>query len=42
MSRRRYAEYAAEYAYVWSDLRRIVLVAGLLIVLLIVASFFIQ
>ena len=40
--RRRYSEYATEYAYVWADLRRIVLVAGLLIALLIVASFFIQ
>ena len=40
--RRRYAEYAEEYAYVWSDLRRIVLVAGVLIALLIAASFFIQ
>jgi hypothetical protein len=40
--RRRYAEYAAEYQYVWADLRRIVLVAGLLIALLIAASFFIQ
>jgi hypothetical protein len=40
--RRRYSEYAEEYQYVWADLRRIVLVAGLLIALLIVASFFIQ
>lgn len=40
--RRRYAEYAAEYQYVWSDLRRILLVSGVLVVLLIVASFFIQ
>ena len=40
--RRRYSEYVAEYQYVWADLRRIVLVAGVLIVLLIVASFFIQ
>ena len=40
--RRRYSEYAAEYQYVWADLRRIVLVAGFLIALLIVASFFIQ
>jgi hypothetical protein len=40
--RRRYSEYGEEYAYVWSDLRRIVVVAGVLIALLIVASFFIQ
>ena len=40
--RRRYAEYAAEYQYVWADLRRILLVAGVLIVLLVVASFFVQ
>jgi hypothetical protein len=40
--RRRYAEYAAEYQHVWSDLRRILLVAGVLIVLLVVASFFIE
>jgi hypothetical protein len=40
--RRRYSEYAAEYQYVWADLRRILLVAGLLVVLLIVASFFIE
>ena len=40
--RRRYAEYAEEYGYIWADLRRILWVAGALIVLLIVASFFIQ
>jgi hypothetical protein len=40
-ARRRYAEYAAEYAYVWSDLRRITLVAGALLLLLIVLSFFV-
>jgi hypothetical protein len=40
--RRRYSEYGAEYQYVWADLRRIVLVAGFLIALLIVVSFFIQ
>lgn len=40
--RRRYAEYAAEYAYVWTDLRRILLVAGSLIALLVVLWFFIQ
>ena len=39
--RRRYAEYAAEYAYVWADLRRIGVVAGALLLLLIVLSFFI-
>lgn len=38
--RRRYAEYAAEYAYVWSDLRRIGVVAGALLLVLIVLSFF--
>ena len=42
MPRRRYSEYGDEYAYVWSDLRRIVLVAGFLIALLVVASFFIE
>ena len=41
-TRRRYAEYAAEYAYVWADLRRISVVAGLLLLLLIVLSFFIR
>ena len=39
--RRRYAEYAAEYAHVWGDLRRIAVVAGALLALLIVLSFFI-
>lgn len=34
--RRRYAEYGTEYAYVTADLRRIVVVAGLLIALLVV------
>ena len=38
---RRYADYASEYAYVWGDLRRIGLVAGALLLLLIVLSFFI-
>ena len=42
MVRRRYSEYTEEYQYVWSDLRRIFLVAGVLIVLLVIASFFIQ
>jgi hypothetical protein len=37
--RRRYSEYAEEYKYVWADLRRIVVVAGILIVLLIVLEF---
>jgi hypothetical protein len=41
-TRRRYSEYAAEYAYVWSDLRRIVIVAGLLIALLVILSFVLQ
>jgi hypothetical protein len=40
--RRRYAEYADEYEYVWSDLRRILVVSGALMVLLVVASFFIE
>ena len=40
-TRRRYAEYAAEYAYVWADLRRIAVVAGALLLLLIVLSFFV-
>jgi hypothetical protein len=40
--RRRYSEYAVEYQYVWADLRRILLVAGLLVVLLVVLSFFIE
>ena len=40
--RRRYHEYAAEYQYVWADLRRIVVVAGVLIVLLIALSFVIK
>jgi hypothetical protein len=41
-ARRRYAEYAAEYLYVWADLRRVLLVAGVLVMLLVVASFFIE
>jgi hypothetical protein len=40
--RRRYAEYAEEYQHVWSDLQRVLLVAGVLVVLLVVASFFIE
>jgi hypothetical protein len=40
--RRRYSEYAAEYSYVWADLRRIFIVAVVLIALLVVASFFVQ
>ena len=40
--RRRYSEYAEEYRYIWADLRRIAVVAGVLIFLLIVLSFFIQ
>jgi hypothetical protein len=40
--RRRYFEYTAEYAYVSADLRRIALVAVLLIALLVVLSFVIQ
>src|SRR5215204_2384719 len=41
-TRRRYSEYAAEYAYIWTDLQRILIVAGVLIVLLITLSFFVQ
>jgi hypothetical protein len=41
-TRRRYHEYGAEYAYVWVDLQRILIVAGVLIVLLIVLSFYLQ
>jgi hypothetical protein len=41
-TRRRYSEYGSEYAYVGADLRRIMIVAGVLIVLLIVLSFFVQ
>jgi hypothetical protein len=37
--RRRYSEYGSEYQYVWTDLRRIVVVAVVLIALLIVLSF---
>lgn len=40
-TRRRYADYAAEYSYVWADLRRIAVVAGLLLLLLMVIWFFI-
>ena len=41
-SRRPYSEYGAEYAYVLSDLRRIVVIAGSLVLLLVILSFFIQ
>lgn len=37
--RRRYAEYAAEYAYVSLDLRRIAVVTAVLLVLLVALSF---
>jgi hypothetical protein len=37
--RRRYHEYGDEYGYIWTDLRRIVIVAAVLIALLIVMSF---
>jgi hypothetical protein len=37
--RRRYSEYGEEYKYVWTDLRRILVVAVVLIALLIVLSF---
>ncbi len=39
---RRYAEYSAEYTYVSADLRRIVLVAGGLLFLLVILSLFIR
>ena len=41
-ARRPYADYGTEYSYVWGDLRRIALVAGGLLVLLVVLSFFIR
>jgi hypothetical protein len=41
-TRRAYAEYGVEYRYVWQDLRRIALIAGSLLLLLIVLSFFIR
>jgi hypothetical protein len=41
VARRRYADYAAEYRYVWGDLRRIALVAGGLLLLLIILSLFV-
>lgn len=37
--RRRYHEYGAEYGYVWTDLRRILIVAVVLIALLVILSF---
>jgi hypothetical protein len=40
--RRTFAEYRAEYAYVARDLRRVVLVAGVLLALLIVLDFIIR
>jgi hypothetical protein len=42
VARRRYFEYATEYAYVSADLRRIALVAVVLIALLVALSFVIQ
>lgn len=42
VQRRRYADYGTEYRYVWNDLRRIALVAGSLLLLLVVLSFFIR
>jgi hypothetical protein len=41
-SRRPYSEYAAEYAYVLSDLRRVGVIAGSLFVLLVILSYFVQ
>jgi hypothetical protein len=38
-TRRRYHEYAADYSYVSADLRRILIVAGVLIALLVILSF---
>jgi hypothetical protein len=40
--RRPYSQYAAEYAYVLSDLRRIALIAGGLLLVLVILSFFVQ
>jgi hypothetical protein len=40
--RRRYQEYTAEYQYVWNDLRRILIVAVVLIALLVALSIFLQ
>lgn len=40
--RRRYSEYAEEYQYVWADLRRIMIVAGALVALLIALAFVVQ
>ncbi len=37
--RRRYSEYAADYAYIGLDLRRIAVVTGILVALLIALSF---
>jgi hypothetical protein len=42
LPRRTFAEYRAEYAYVARDLRRVVLVAGILLALLIVLDFVIR
>ncbi len=39
VSARPFSEYAAEYAYVYSDMRRIALVVGTLLVLLIILHF---
>jgi hypothetical protein len=41
-SRRPYSEYGAEYAYVLADLRRIAVIGGSLLLLLVILSFFIQ
>lgn len=42
VTRRRHADYAEEYHYVWGDLRRIAFVAGGLLLLLLVLSLFIR
>ncbi len=41
-TRRPYSEYGAEYAYVWTDLRRIGVIAGSLLVLLVLLTFVIR
>lgn len=40
--RRRYSEYAEEYAYVWGDLRRITIVSAILLFLLLALWFVIR
>jgi hypothetical protein len=42
VTRRRFSEYAEEYRYVWTDLRRVLVVAGGLALALIVLAVFID